>query len=378
MHILKKSALVAAVSLLGSTLSIFILTLGIWQVFSTPVQPKQALAESGIYADIVTGALDQANQKQGNEGIDVSNTEVKNTIVGCFPPNEIQKQTEAVIDDFYVWVQGKSQKLTFAFGLDQYKTCLSDSLAQHVQARLNGLPVCTTANSPPGDDVDALNATCRPPGLNVAAETEKFRQNILAGEFLGKNGQVSADTIKNEKGQTLTEQLKTVPEVYQKTKLGIICAGVLALLLAIAVVVLSINWRKGLRKVSIIAMVVGGFMVALGWLLGAAIRKASSAVNPNTDLNNQLQNSALSVVQILVDDLRNWWVGLGLGLAVLGIAALLTLHFTKPKDEIKEEKAEKEFTDSKNDDPEAWAQKLSTSKPAEAKPKTASAPKSKK
>lgn len=327
MNILKKSLLGLCASFLVVLLFVFGTMLGLYQVFGTPEPLKKALRESGFYESIVGDALDQAQKEQPAEGQDeipVDNPEVQNLIKSAVSPEILQSQLEGSLDSFYAWVRGETPKLVFSVELGDAKNKLATNVGTYIQERLATLPPCDP-NVAPNVDIDPFSATCLPQGVTAAQVADQAKGKLLSGEFL-KDTTVTADSLKGEGGKSVEEQLESVPAVYEAIKWLLYGSGGLALLMAVAVVFLSVNWRSGLKKVSIIFIAVGGVSVLFSWLTAIGLnRVAEFATEP-------LQQSGVKIGQALGTDLRAWWMWYGIILIVLGVLTLVVLRFTKPKE----------------------------------------------
>lgn len=327
MNILKKSLLGLCASFLVVLLFIFGTTLGLYQVFGTPEPLKKALRESGFYESIVGDAIDQAQKEQHTEGqneIPVNNPEVQNLIKSAVSPEILQTQLDGSLDSFYAWMRGETPKLVFSVELGDAKNKLAANVGTYVQERLATLPACDPGVAP-NTDMDPFSATCLPQGVTAAQVADQAKGELLSSEFL-KDTTVSADSLKGEGGKSVEEQLESVPAVYEAIKWALYGSGGLALLMAVAVVFLSVNWRSGLKKVSIIFIAVGGVSVVFSWLAAIGLnRVAEFATEP-------LQQSGVKIGQALGADLRIWWMWYGIVLIVLGVLALVVLRFTKPKE----------------------------------------------
>ncbi|HSX16732.1 MAG TPA: hypothetical protein VLH86_01365 [Patescibacteria group bacterium] len=335
MHILKK----VLVGLCATLLAPILLTLGlVWslhQVVGTPAPIEAALKQSGIYETGVGAALDQAQKDQSNDStnkdsVPVNKPEVRAIIEQTFPPAFLQTQVEHALGSIYDWLNGKQPKLAFTVDLADSKTRLADGVGTYVDQHLKSLPVCTAANMPSNmNDVDAFNATCVPPGYNIADASAKAKAQILNGDFL-KDAKFDADTTKNDQGKTLSEQLKNVPRVYQRAKTTLYLAIVSAIVLAAAVVFLSSKWRSGVKRVAIIAISTGTMSALTGWLAGWGVHRAAIEFAKNQSSTQPLQQKLIHITEILAGDLRTAWMGYGILLIVLGVGALVALHFIKP------------------------------------------------
>jgi hypothetical protein len=304
-----------------------------FKVFGTPGSLKGALHDSGIYTVMVGGTLDQSQDEtaQGDSEIPVTKPEVRTIIEQSFPPEYLESQIEGALDDIYSWLHGKTPQLAFAINLADGKQRMADGLGTYAQQRLASLPACNKADMPRGD-VDAFSATCVPPGYGTADAAATVRDNILHGDFL-KDSTISAQTIKNDEGQTLSEQVADAPSAYKHVAWGLFSAGMVILLLAAGIVFLSSHWRSGLRTLGIILTVIGACSALLAWGISFGIQKVANSrlAASSDDLGGVLQEKGVQVAQILSNDMRNWWMLYALGLLVLGIGALVTLRFVKPK-----------------------------------------------
>jgi hypothetical protein len=341
MNILKKTTLVLVASLLVTTLFSFGLFWSVHQVVSNPKNIKHALSQSGIYQTGIDNTLQQSLKAQSGGGgqggdIPIKNAEVRAVISDAIPPAYLQTQIEQVLDAGYAWVQGKTPTLAFSIDLGSAKTKLADNMATYVTTRLSQLPVCAPAQVPVQGDVDYFNATCIPAGYAPATAGEKIKADILTGDFL-KDQTITASTIKNNKGETLDQQLKHVPQAYSQAKKALYTLGVLAALLAVGVVFLSATKRAGLHKVGVTFITVGAISAFLGWAISYSTHVASTRLVEKGQLKEPLQQTGVEIAKLLTGDLRNWWMGYGITLVVLGIGALVALHLTKPAGDKKTE-----------------------------------------
>jgi hypothetical protein len=334
MPFIRKAAIAAAASLLACTLFSFGFAWSFHQVFGTSRDIKQALSKSGIYQSVVAEVLrHQQTSQQGNgvgsNNIPIDQPQVKQVIQNAFPPQFLQAQSEQVINAVYAWLNSKTPALQFTIDLSAAKVKLADGIGQYATAHLSSLPACA-ANAIPTGTIDPLNATCVPAGFDIAAASATARDSILHGDFL-KNSNISADSIKNSSGKTLSQQLQPAPKVYNRVNLGVYASGVLALVWAIAIVFASTNRRSGLRKVSTTIITIGAISAALGFLSSFAVHEAANKIASAQTGDKALQQQLITIVQSLADNLRTWWAGYGATLIVLSVVILLTLHLTRPK-----------------------------------------------
>ena len=338
MQFIRKTTLVVAATLFTVALFWFVALLGLQRTISSVVTIKDTLKDSGIYNTVIQDVLAQTQKDQKNQGankekeldIPVDDARVQAIIAQAFPPNYLQQQTEGVLDGTFAWLQGSAPKLSFTIDIADAKLRLADGLANYTREKAATLPPCP-AGAPVAGDVDVFSATCLPAGVNPEIAATQARAQILQGDFL-KDDRLSAETIKNDKGETLDKQLEQLPSAYQHAQDGVRGLAGLALLLGVAVVFLSVNWRAGIKKVAIISITVG----ALGILLSIMAKLLVDAASSNADLKQPLQHSMFKVAEGLIANARMWWLWTGLALVALGIVGLVALHTTKKDEKIQE------------------------------------------
>ncbi len=333
MNTLRKAAVAIAAPLLVLLLLGFGFAWSVHQAFGNPEHIKTAVRTSGIYQTGIGEVLDQAQKQQPKAGesdsIPITNTDVRAVVIQSFPPSELQAQTEGVIDSAYNWVTGKTPTLQFSFNLAEPKQKLADGLSQYINQHLSSLPVCA-ANQIPSGEVNPFNATCLPPGTDVASIATKTHDNILMGDFL-KDPSITQDTIKNNNGKALDQQLQTVPQSYHRSILAMYGGGVLALGLIAVVIFASSSWRRGLRRVAIMAISVGAFAAIIGWLGSFVVHRIALKIADQQTVNQPLQLQLIHIVQSLANEFRMRLMSYGIALVVLGIISLVVVILTRSK-----------------------------------------------
>lgn len=338
MQFLRKTALVLVASSFVFLLFGFGVFWGIERVFGTPDALKSSLRDSGIYNSIVGDALEKAQKDEGQQGtsdeIPISRPEVRKIITDAFPPSFMQTQTEGLLDSTYNWLQGDTKTLVFKLDLTDSKTRLANGVHDYVAARLASLPVCTANDLKlaAGSDVDPFNAPCVPTGFDINAAAEKSRQEILAGEFM-KDTEITAADLETSDGKSFEQQYKKAPAAYRNIVSAVYAMGVIAVLMGVGVVFLSVTKRAGLKRIAILGLSAGGFLVIISWLFGVALKRVTEEVTKSSHGSEPLQQKLMDVMQNLGGDVRAWWLWFGLIVVAAAAGGLIALHFTKPKDE---------------------------------------------
>lgn len=335
MNVLRRIFVGLAFVLLPITLFFFGLSFSLTRVFGDSGSIKHALSESGIYDSAAAQFLNQIKDKgqsKGTQEIPVDRPEVQDAIQKALPATSIQQHSEDALDDIYAWLQGKTEKLEISVDLTQNKAMLLDNLVAHVQNRTASLPICPPG-TPLSQDFDAFNATCRPVVVSPEMAAQTARDKLAANEFF-KESAVTTNTIKDEQGNTISDRLQNIPTYYKQIMQVVMTAGIVALVCIIGGVLLSDPWRVGLRRVAKVFLSIGITTVILAWLSVFLSGKAATMLAKSAGETASFQVSIADIVHMLASDIRAWWLGYGILLIILAIAAFLILKVLKEKDAI--------------------------------------------
>ncbi|OGL38172.1 hypothetical protein A3B63_01535 [Candidatus Saccharibacteria bacterium RIFCSPLOWO2_01_FULL_49_22] len=297
------------------------------QIATDAAKIKSIIAKSDIYKSVVPSLLDEAGQiSAGGEEVPLNDDVVRQAALATFTPEFIQQNTEAVIDSVYEWLNGETPLPDINVDLTATKADFAANVAAAVEAKLTSLPPCT--NLP--DNYDPFAATCLPSGVNPASQAATVEENILSGTGFLDHPVITADTIKqeNQDQSIFTDELKEFPEVYQKIKVLPVVLGILALMLALAIVLLSSSKRKGLQRVGIMLVVVGIIMLVIAYdltrLVGEGLEKL--------DLTNRvLEDSLRTLVIDLASEVGKYYWIFGGAYTALGALAIIWTTYKKPK-----------------------------------------------
>lgn len=327
MQLFRRSALSLVGALFITSLVAFGFTLALLQVFGRADSVKGALARSGIYDSVVSGALEQfQNSQQGTAAstdIPLDKPEIQNVIKDAAAPELLQAKAENAIDSWYAWLHGDTPTLTFNIEMGDVRANLANRLEQYVAQHVAALPVC--APGAVGNAVDdPFAATCRPDGVGASQIATNAKLEFLGSEFL-QDSTINADNITIGEGKTLADRFENAPSLYKTIAWSVYGSGLLALVLAVGVVLLSQHWRAGVKRAAIVCIIIGAVSIIGAQLVGYGMSRASEYAK------KPLEQSALKVGDELLGSLRNWWMGYGIVLVVVGTGALVALRFTKPQ-----------------------------------------------
>jgi len=331
MNILRKGALTVCYSLFSITLFGFGLLFSLRMVFGTAGPLERALDTSGLYNVMVADII---SQNQPTSGLPLKDPGLQDAIQKAFPPTLIKQSMNSILDGTYAWLQGKTQAPTFRIDLSGAKANLADYVGQYLQQRFAALPACNLAALPSttATPMDPYTMPCLPPAalFNQAAAIAQAKQTVLANTDLLKSTTLTADTLKNDNGKTLQQQLRAIPRAYHTVMLSIYATGLLALLLGIGAVLLQTDRRAGVRHVSINLLAVSITSAVAAVLSSFVLGRVADRLNQSSATDRLIQAKLITVMHLLADDVRIWWLGCGVVAAVLGVTLWVGLRYIPP------------------------------------------------
>jgi hypothetical protein len=199
---------------------------------------------------------------------------------------------------------------------------------------------------------------CVPSGFDRAAAVQRVHDEIAGGEFL-EDPVLSADDLADE-GRTPEQQLQGLQNAYTGLVTAMYVTGIASLLL-IASALLALWWRTGLKRVSVVAISVGGVSALLAW--ASAFLLARISANLAADSGNDLQATLANVLSHLAADMRTWWLGYGILLVALGVIVLAALHFVRPGRIREQQAAEDPHSQTSDTSPQTKSSNTKDSQP---------------
>ena len=311
--------------------------------FNSPKKIEKSLNDSGVYSTFVSGALKEAqksnsqNDKRGSSGsndIPIDNPDVIAAANKAFTPQLLQSTTENVLNGTYDWLTGKTTNPSFTIDFAAAKQTFAQGVGQAAQKQLTSLPICTPKQAEQqGSDINAFTATCRPAGLNIAAQTKKVSSDLAKSkDFLGTPVLTPQNMPKNNQGQTIFDQLSKAPEAYKFINASPWLLIGLAVLAGLVTYLLYDSKRRGLRNLSITLTGTGIFLL----LVGFGTSKAFHALNQPTGklgeaVKGSFQQTIIKALNSISSSIEHVILWFGIIYVVIGVGTLLILYFTKPK-----------------------------------------------
>lgn len=320
--------------LLPGTLFIFGIGLSLLLVFGQPKPIKTAVTGSGLYTvllhDILAG---QSQTTLGTMQLPLNDPNIEQAIGAAFTPQVLQGAGDNIIDGFYNWIQGKTEKPTFNVNLLGARDQAAENVATYVAGRVASLPACSTAGLYSLYSSGALtasnyyNMSCRPPSLSTQTVHDTVRSSILSSSDFANQLTVDASTMTDTSGEPLYKKLSFVPAAYTAIVWSTYATGILAIAALAGSIFLHPRRRTGAKHAGIILLACGAASALLAWITVFGATYIERLVISAAGTDAALQVKITDIVRALVTDVRNWWLWIAGIEAALGLGLLIGLRF---------------------------------------------------
>jgi hypothetical protein len=248
-------AVILLISLLGLSVS-----LALNQNLGRPEPVKSWLAESKIYDNLVSDLISDAAKTDSERAALYNSQAVLQLADRTFTKDLVSQSVGTIVDSNYAWLRGSTPTPNFSIDLTKQREAFAAQVGNYVQIRLSTLPACTATELTQLQlPVDPLTIQCRPATINATTEGNRVSREILASSFLS-NPVITATTLGQEGAQPYYADLTQLPRAYQTTQKLPIVFGVTALLSIVAILLVAVTRRKGIRRI-------GATFVATGLIL---------------------------------------------------------------------------------------------------------------
>ncbi len=289
---------------------------------------KKTLRDSGIYNTVVQDVLKQKSSDLSSSiGLSADQPQVQNILTKAITPTLLQDQAEKVIDNSFSWMQGETNSAGTTLDLSSAKQQIADNIGTYTTQYLQSLPACAPGTLP--NTTDPLQINCRPAGYDVTAAANEVKAKVLGSDAF-QNNNITLGGQQTSGNNALSNQFQGGPRMYQGIELAVYAQAVLAVLSLAGLILLSPSWRLGIRRVGVIALWTGIVNAGLAWLSSFAMHMVAKKLAQTAFGGQPLQQKLAEIAEVIVDDIRAWWLCYGIILVVLGIVLLVTYRLTRP------------------------------------------------
>lgn len=288
---------------------------------------KQTIADSGAYEKFVPSVLDANKDQDSASSIPLDDPEVTRIINESFPPENLQTQTEAIVDSIFNWLDKKSDRVQFSVDFTANKNALGDKLSEYAFNRVAFLEICQTQP----ETFDPFTTNCRPYGYDIFEGQQIFADQIKSSEgFLGKTVLTEKELPKNKAGQNLFEQYSYAPNIFKWLKRAPLILGIATVFVCVFYVLNAPHRRKGVSRLGRTIVGNSATLIVTPFVFGVIIPQLTR------DYSNELSGSSSEVllndiINTLVHRFDRLMILFGLWLMLIGFAVLVAERMTRPK-----------------------------------------------
>lgn len=318
--------------LLPGTLFIFGLGLSLLLVFGQPQPIKSAVTTSGLYSVLLHDVLSGQQATLGTMQLPLNDPNIEQAIGSAFTPQVLQSVGDDLIDGFYGWIQGKTDKPTFTVNLLNTREQAAENVATYVAGRVASLPVCSTSglyelyNSGALTTGNYYSMSCRPASLATQTVHDSVQRSILGSADFANELTFDASTITDDNGQPLYKKLSFVPATYKAVVWSTYATGVLALAALAGAIFLRPSRRAGAKRAAIVLLVCGVVSALLALVTVFGMTYIENLVVSAAGTDTALQVKVVNIIRTLLSDVRSWWLWIsGIEIA-LGVGLLIGLR----------------------------------------------------
>ncbi|MCA9332746.1 hypothetical protein KDA00_02635 [Candidatus Saccharibacteria bacterium] len=313
-------------SLLRLLIFFGITLLGLSIIVTNPGHIKNTFSSTGVYDNFVDDVLNDTVKANQNSSLPINDPEVQLAIKKSFNSELLKQSNEQIIDSFYDWLEGKSEKPVFNLDFRDQRKQISDKIAELAFIRLNNLPTCFAVP----ETIDPFTAGCRPPYTDQAFEQQKLSDQIAGPEGIMPDATfTNEDLPKNSNGLIIYERYSSAPLIYKWLSYLPFMLGVVLIGLSVAVVLLNKTKRKGFQQLG--SIVIGSAITLLitPIVFNFILPKFNNALSFNTQ-SESTQALINRVTNQLTADFYTNILNIGIQLLALGIVILGIEKFTRP------------------------------------------------
>jgi hypothetical protein len=297
-------------------------------IVSNSAYVKNALLETKAYNRFVP-AIIEANIKQDQtaNSIPFNNPEVQKIINSSFTPESLKDKSETLIDSFFAWLRGKTDKPEFKLDFTKEKQELAEELSEYAFNNLKSLPRCFFNPT----EIDPFYANCRPSNMDFEAEQKQLESQIFTTDsFLKDTVLTQDDFAKDSKGKTFIDKYWYAPIVYRWLLRLPWIFGTLTIVSATGYIVMSRRKREGVNVMGLAILTSSMSLVLLTVIFGFVVPYYTK--NFNLGLGGtgaqKIMDDALNSLMKNVDSMI---INVGIQAAVVGVLIVIFERFTRPE-----------------------------------------------
>lgn len=319
MNGLKKFGLVVSVGLFGPLFLLSVSAYAFNKTVGNENYVKKTIKEAKFYDAASQALVDSA------VGADDPDPIIKSALQTAASPKTIEKVLDPAITSTYDWLGGEVTKPDYTLSLTQIRVSFEKSLTSKLKARAKKLPACTYYGQSASNDI--FSATCIPAGTDVNQVISDAVSRITTNADIFSDKAVADGSVDAKDAKDAGISLPTdspapiIAQSYQFFKKGFPFFVIGTIITAIGTLLLSSTLLRGARKLGILLLMNGFFLLISGlvlqFLLGSLL--PTTAVTSTEASVNALQEAAKMIIADNASTLKT----VGISSVIAGLAATI-------------------------------------------------------
>jgi hypothetical protein len=295
MHFVRSAVIFVLTTLLPSLLIATVLSAVLWQVFGSRERLSDTIERTGVYDAYLPIFEEPRDTEPRDNSVPMDEAARREISQKALTPDFRRDQVETFINGTYDWLEEKTAKPAFTLEFSALKTNLANALGDYGEERVAGLPVCPS--NAQTSEVDAFSISCRPPNLSASAIGEEIRQDFVSSDDFLQDTSVDASEIgKDEEGKSTFDRLSELPQVFKLLRVSQIALPLITVFVAAGIVLISNDRLRSLRRIGLVMLVIGGFMLLATFFTRTGMERVRSAA-----LNAQADARGKAYASVVVD-----------------------------------------------------------------------------
>lgn len=279
---------------------------------------KDTLASSGIYEDFVGEAVDDIPGSIA--AIIEYEPEMRDVIVEAAIPS-MKADTEKGVDSLLAWIQGSSDEISFTINAAGAREDVSKAVGNYTQKMIEDLDECTFV-TPGFNRNNPFIWGCKLPNTDVESYNTAFYELVKGAEFWDETTYDLNDVLGMDQ-QELESEFPMITAIYPSAMATAWISGIVIVVGAAAIWLLSRSARRTLRPVGI-SFIVGGVLL-IGTYIAGVVGLGIAAEELGS--SDPIEALSADLIASLGGVATAWLLWTGIIATVLGIAAVVLSFF---------------------------------------------------
>ncbi|MDQ3064767.1 MAG: hypothetical protein M3Q36_00675 [bacterium] len=293
---------------------------------------KGWLEESDFYGTITPAILENINVPTGDNGdhLPIEDKELQDKLSGVLDDKFVRDSTGTVMDGVYNWLEGDTDQPDFAIKLGDTRRKLAAAIGDYAGDRAKDLPRCKSVPK----DTNPLSLTCLPAGASPATIAASAEAQLLSNKDFLSDSTFTAEDLAGE-GQDPAiafhdnggDKTRTL---YKLGSYGTIIFGVLSLLAALGIILLSHSRTQGMRRAGI-TLISSSVILGISYLFMKLAPSRFSSLLSSAEDGTPTQNLFARMFDVIAADIRGivgWYAVI---FALLGLGLIVGAYLLKKR-----------------------------------------------